>query len=67
LSTRPPDAGFRVEELEEALKKGSPEIFNAGQGALFTVRPLPSSYSSTELESVWMGKGAITTTYSSRG
>jgi len=30
------DAGFCVEALEEALKKGSPEIFNTDQGAQFT-------------------------------
>jgi putative transposase len=30
------DAGFCVEALEEALKKGGPEIFNADQGAQFT-------------------------------
>ncbi|MFC1910065.1 IS3 family transposase [Chloroflexota bacterium] len=30
------DAGFCVEALEEALKKGRPDIFNTGQGAQFT-------------------------------
>ena len=30
------DAGFCVEALEEALKKGKPEIFNTDQGAQFT-------------------------------
>jgi len=30
------DSGFCVEALEEALKKGSPEIFNTDQGAQFT-------------------------------
>jgi len=30
------DAGFCVEALEEALKKGRPEIFNTDQGAQFT-------------------------------
>ncbi len=31
-----PDAGFCVEALEEALKKGRPDIFNTDQGAQFT-------------------------------
>jgi len=30
------DAGFCVEALEEALKKGNPEIFNTDQGSQFT-------------------------------
>jgi len=30
------DAGFCVEALEEALRKGKPEIFNTDQGAQFT-------------------------------
>jgi len=30
------DAGFCVEALEEALKKGKPEIFNTDQGSQFT-------------------------------
>jgi putative transposase len=30
------DAGFCVEALEEALKKGKPDIFNTDQGAQFT-------------------------------
>jgi len=30
------DAGFCVEALEEALRKGRPEIFNTDQGAQFT-------------------------------
>jgi len=30
------DTGFCVEALEEALKKGKPEIFNTDQGAQFT-------------------------------
>jgi putative transposase len=30
------DAGFCVETLEEALRKGKPEIFNTDQGAQFT-------------------------------
>ena len=30
------DAAFCVEALQEALKKGSPEIFNTDQGAQFT-------------------------------
>ena len=30
------DAGFCVEALEEALKKGRPDIFNTDQGAQFT-------------------------------
>ncbi len=30
------DAGFCAEALEEALKKGSPEIFNTDQGSQFT-------------------------------
>ena len=31
-----PDAGFCVEALEEALRKGKPDIFNTDQGAQFT-------------------------------
>jgi putative transposase len=30
------DAGFCIEALEEALKKGTPEIFNTDQGSQFT-------------------------------
>jgi putative transposase len=30
------DAGFCVEALGEALKKGRPDIFNTDQGAQFT-------------------------------
>ncbi len=30
------DAGFYIEALEEALKKGRPDIFNTDQGAQFT-------------------------------
>ncbi len=30
------DAGFCIEALEEALKKGRPDIFNTDQGAQFT-------------------------------
>jgi len=30
------DAGFFVEALEEALKKGSPDVFNTDQGSQFT-------------------------------
>jgi putative transposase len=30
------DADFCVEELQEALKKGTPEIFNTDQGSQFT-------------------------------
>jgi len=30
------DAGFCVEALEEAIRKGRPEIFNTDQGAQFT-------------------------------
>ncbi len=39
LSWRPSntlDAGFCIEALEEALKKGRPDIFNTDQGAQFT-------------------------------
>ena len=30
------DADYRVEELEEALKKGKPDIFNTDHGSQFT-------------------------------
>jgi len=33
------DASFCVEALEEALKKGKPDIFNTDQGAQFTSEP----------------------------
>jgi putative transposase len=33
------DAGFCVDALQEALKKGKPEIFNTDQGAQFTSEP----------------------------
>jgi putative transposase len=42
------DAGFCVEALEKALKKGKPDIFNTDQGARFTSEALPVSWSSME-------------------
>jgi putative transposase len=61
------DASFCVEALEEALRKGRPEIFNTDRAPSSPVKPLPGSWSSTELESAWTVKEATMTISPSRG
>jgi len=61
------DAGFCVEALEEALSKGTPEIFNTDQAPSSPARRLPVYWPATGLRSAWTARAATTTTCSSSG
>jgi putative transposase len=52
------DAGFCVEALEEALKKGRPEIFNTDQGAQFTSEAFTSLLEQHRVKISMDGKGS---------
>jgi len=52
------DAGFCVEALEEALKKGRPEIFNTDQGAQFTSEAFTGLLEQYEVKISMDGKGS---------
>jgi putative transposase len=56
LSTTP-DAGFCVEALREALRKGKPEIFNTDQGSQFTSEPFTSVLREASVVISMDGKG----------
>jgi putative transposase len=51
------DAGFCVEALEEALRKGKPEIFNTDQGIQFTRETFTSFLESHGVTISMDGKG----------
>jgi len=52
------DAGFCVEALEEALKKGRPDIFNTDQGAQFTSESFTGLLESHGVRISMDGKGS---------
>jgi len=52
------DAGFCVEALEEALKKGRPDIFNTDQGAQFTSEAFTGLLQQHEVRISMDGKGS---------
>jgi len=52
------DAGFCVEALEEALKKGKPEIFNTDQGSQFTSEAFTSLLQQHGVKISMDGKGS---------
>ena len=52
------DAGFCVEALEEALKKGRPEIFNTDQGAQFTSEAFTGLLEQHDIKISMDGKGS---------
>ena len=51
------DAGFCVETLEEAMKKGRPDIFNTDQGAQFTSEAFTGLLEQHEVRISMDGKG----------
>ena len=52
------DAGFCVEALEEALRKGKPEIFNTDQGSQFTSEAFTGLLHQHEVKISMDGKGS---------
>jgi putative transposase len=52
------DAGFCIEALVEALRKGRPEIFNTDQGAQFTSKAFTSLLEQHEVKMSMDGKGS---------
>lgn len=52
------DAGFCIEALEEALRKGRPEIFNTDQGAQFTSEAFTGLLESHGIRISMDGKGS---------
>ncbi len=52
------DAGFCVEALEEALRKGRPEIFNTDQGSQFTSEAFTGLLESHDIRISMDGKGS---------
>jgi len=52
------DAGFCVDALQEALKKGKPEIFNTDQGAQFTSEAFPGLLQQHGVRISMDGKGS---------
>jgi len=52
------DAGFCVEALEEALKKGRPEIFNTDQGSQFTSEVFTNTLEQHGIRISMDGKGS---------
>jgi len=52
------DGGFCVEALQEALKKGKPEIFNTDQGAQFTSEALTGPLQRHRVRISMDGKGS---------
>jgi len=52
------DAGFCVEALEEALRKGSPDIFNTDQGAQFTSETFIGLLEKHDIKVSMDGKGS---------
>ena len=52
------DAGFCVEALEEALKKGKPEMFNTDQGTQFTGESFTGLLEQHEVKISMDGKGS---------
>jgi hypothetical protein len=61
------DADLCVETLEEALRKGKPDVFNPDRGSQFTSRLLLGFWSNTELRSAWMVKVVTDITCLSKG
>jgi putative transposase len=61
------DVDFCVEALQEALRKGRPEIFKPTRALSSLVMHLPVSWNDTESGSAWTGKTATTITCSSSG
>jgi len=52
------DVGFCIEALEEALKKGKPEIFNTDQGSQFTSEDFTALLKSSGIRISMDGKGS---------
>ena len=52
------DTSFCLEALEDALRRGRPEIFNTDQGAQFTSAALPTSWKPPAYGSAWTAAGA---------
>jgi len=52
------DADFCVEALEEALKKGKPEVFNTDQGSQFTSRAFTGLLEQNGIKISMDGKGS---------
>ena len=50
------DADFCVEALEEALRKGKPDIFNTDQGSQFTGKAFTGLLENTGSKSAWTAK-----------
>ena len=61
------DADFCVEALEEALRKGRPDIFNTDQGSQFTGKAFTGLLEQHGSKSAWTGKEATETTCLLRG
>ena len=63
------DANFCIEALEEALKRGQPDIFNTDQGSQFTSREFIQALRDWGVKISMDGEGryGIRTTFSLRG
>ena len=61
------DGGFCLEMLEEALRTGSPEVFNTDQGAQFTAGAFTGRLLSAGVAVSMDGRGGRWTTCSSSG
>jgi putative transposase len=51
------DIGFCLEALEEALKKGKPDIFNTDQGSQFTSLAFVNLLLEAQIQVSWDGRG----------
>ena len=61
------DTSFCLDALEDALRKGRPEIFNTDQGAQFTSTAFTDKLETAGCGSAWTAAGAGWTTSSSSG
>jgi putative transposase len=61
------DADFCVEALEEALRKGKPDVFDTDQDHNSPARLSPDFWRNTGLKSAWMGKAVTGTSCLLRG
>ncbi|HDH53486.1 MAG TPA: hypothetical protein ENH24_03265 [Nitrospirae bacterium] len=53
------DVSFCIDALEEALEKGSPEIFNSDQGSQFTSKEFTERLLSEEIKISMDGRGRV--------
>jgi putative transposase len=61
------DTSFCLDALEDALRRGRPEIFNTDQGAQFTSATFSGKLEAAGVRSPWTAAGAGWTTSSSSG